>query len=99
MSPNLYFLAQTFLTSWTRTSASLSLTLADLGGVGESIFHAVPDMARNFDTISVRPGHERNLVVPDFASHGGDGVAEGEDCFWIPCGGSRFELPRFGEVV
>src|SRR5712691_10751159 len=78
---------------------SLSLTLADLGGVGESIFHTLPDMARNFDTISARPGHERNLMVPYFAAHGRDGVAEGEDCFWIPSGGSRFELSRFGEVV
>src|SRR6266704_4316156 len=77
----------------------LSLTLADLGGVGESIFHTLPDMARNFDTISARPGHERNLMVPYFAAHGRDGVAEGEDCFWIPSGGSRFELSRFGEVV
>jgi hypothetical protein len=33
----------------------LSSTLADLGGVGESIFHALPDMMRNFDTISARP--------------------------------------------
>src|SRR6266436_2518572 len=79
--------------------AQLSLTLADLGGVGESIFHALPDMPRNFDTISARPGHERNLMVPYFAAHGGDGVAEGEDCFWIPSDGSRFELSRFGEVV
>ena len=33
----------------------LSSTLADLGSVGEGIFHALPDMARNFDTISARP--------------------------------------------
>jgi putative ABC transport system substrate-binding protein len=33
----------------------LSLTLADLSGVSEGIFHSVPDMARNFDTISARP--------------------------------------------
>jgi hypothetical protein len=30
-------------------------TLADLGSVGEGIFHALPDRARNFDTISARP--------------------------------------------
>ena len=30
-------------------------TLADLGSVGEGIFHALPDMARNFDTVSARP--------------------------------------------
>ena len=33
----------------------LSSTLADLGSVGEGIFHALPDMARNFDTVSARP--------------------------------------------
>jgi hypothetical protein len=33
----------------------LSLTLADLGGVGEGIFHALPDMTWNFDGISARP--------------------------------------------
>src|SRR5438105_5198061 len=26
-------------------------------------------------------------------------IAEGEDCFWIPCGGPRFELSGFGELV
>ena len=36
-------------------SVALSSTLADLGSVGEGIFHALPDMARNFDTISARP--------------------------------------------
>ena len=34
---------------------ALSSTLADLGSVGEGIFHALPDMARNFDTVSARP--------------------------------------------
>ena len=33
----------------------LSLTLAELSGVSERIFHAVPDLARNFDTVSARP--------------------------------------------
>jgi hypothetical protein len=33
----------------------LSLTLADLRSVGEGIFHAQPDMAWNFDTVSARP--------------------------------------------
>src|SRR5215470_13094829 len=40
----------------------LSLALADLGSICEGIFHTVPDMSRNFDTISVRPRHERNLM-------------------------------------
>lgn len=55
----------------------LNLTLADLGGVGESVFHAMPDMARNFDGISARPGHESNLMCPYFAAYRRNGVAEG----------------------
>ena len=70
----------------------LSLALAYLCGVSECIFHSVPDMAGNFYTVSARPGHERNLIVPDFATHRRDRVAEGEDRFWIPCGGSRLEF-------
>ena len=74
------------------TKRPLSLTLAYSCGVSECIFHSVPDMARNFYTVSARPGHERNLIVPDFAAHGRDRVAEGQDRFWIPCSGSRLEL-------
>ena len=70
----------------------ISLTLTDLCGVGERIFHALPDMARDFYTVPARPGHERNLMRPYFAAHGGDSVAEGENSFWIPSGGSRLEL-------
>ena len=33
----------------------LSLSLADLGRVCESILHTLPDEQRNFDTVSVRP--------------------------------------------
>jgi hypothetical protein len=33
----------------------LSLTLADSGGVSESIFHALPDMVRNFYAVSAWP--------------------------------------------
>ena len=36
-------------------TSTLSSTLADLGSVGEGILHALPDMARNFDTVSARP--------------------------------------------
>jgi len=61
-----------------REVSRLSLTLADLGGVGESIFDAAPDMARNFYTISVRPRHAGNLMTPYFAANCRDGVAEGE---------------------
>src|ERR1700687_5736053 len=79
--------------------AHLSLTLADSGGVRECIFHARPDMVRNFYTVSARPGHERNLMVPDFAAHRCDRVAEGQDRFWIPCGSSGIELSRVIEIV
>src|SRR5580704_5927696 len=78
---------------------ALSLTLADSGGVSESIFHALPDMVRNFYTVSAWPGHEGNLMVPNFAADRCDRVAEGQDRFWIPCGGSRLELLRFIEIV
>src|SRR5215831_10230181 len=70
----------------------LSLTLANLGGVSESVLHSMPDMARNFYTIPVWPGHERNLMDPYFAAHGGDGIAEGQDGFWIPSSSSGLEL-------
>src|SRR5271156_1895357 len=70
----------------------LSLALAYLCGVSECIFHSVPDMAGNFYTVSARPGHERNLIVPDFAAYRRDRVAEGEDRFWIPRSGSRLEF-------
>src|SRR5580704_10178431 len=81
------------------TLISLSLTLADSGGVSESIFHALPDMVRNFYAVSAWPGHERNLMVPNFAADRCDRVAEGQGRFWIPCGGSRLELLRFIEIV
>src|SRR5262245_55911172 len=80
-------------------SQALSLTLADLGGVRERILHTLPDVLRNFDTVSARPGHERNLMRPYFAAHRGDGVAEGREGLWIPCSGSDLEFPSFGEVV
>ena len=34
---------------------ALSLSLADLGGVCEGVLHALPDVLRNFDTVSARP--------------------------------------------
>jgi hypothetical protein len=42
-----------FLSSMIRRC--LSSTLANSYGVGERIRHAVPDMAWNFDSVSVRP--------------------------------------------
>jgi len=80
-------------------SEALSLTLADSGGVSESIFHALPNMVRNFYTVSAWPGHERNLMVPDFTADRCDRVAEGQDRFRIPCGSSGLELSRFIEIV
>jgi len=56
------------------------LTLADLGGVCERVLHAMPDVLRNFDTVSVRPRHEGNLLRPYFAAHRRNGVAKGRDC-------------------
>src|SRR5271168_5374467 len=75
-----------------RYSFTVSLTLAYSCRVSECIFHSIPDMAWNFYTVSAGPGHERNLIVPDFATHRRDRVAEGEDRFWIPCSGSRLEF-------
>jgi hypothetical protein len=77
---------------WLSFVTLLSFTLAGLSGVCESVLHSMPDMARNFYTIPVWPGHERNLMSPYFAAHGRDGVAEGQGGFWIPGSGSRLEL-------
>src|ERR1700721_397598 len=63
----------------------------------ERIFHALPDMVRNFYTVSAWPGHERNLMVPDFAADRCDRVAEGQDRFRIPCGSSGLEVSIFIE--
>jgi transcriptional regulator with XRE-family HTH domain len=71
---------------------ALSLSLAALCGVDEGVFRALPNMAGNFYTVPAWPGHERNLMAPDFAADRGDGVAEGQDCFWIPSSGFRLEL-------
>ena len=77
----------------------ISLTLAALGSVCECVLRTVPDMARNFYSISVVPGHAGNLVGPYFAVHGRDGIAEGQRRFWIPCSGAGLKLSRFGEVM
>jgi hypothetical protein len=69
----------------------LSSTLSILPGVGDRVCDAFPGLAGNNDCVGRRPGHEENLMVPDFASDGCDGVAEGESALWIPgcrlCGG------------
>ena len=85
--------------AWLIAGFTLSLSLAYSGGMSEGIFHSVPDLVRNFYTVSAWPGHERNLMVPDFAADRCDRVAEGQDRFWIPCGSSGLELLRFIEIV
>jgi hypothetical protein len=40
---------------WLYVRFTLRSTLANSYGVGERIRHAVPDMAWNFDSVSVRP--------------------------------------------
>ena len=72
--------------------ASAKLGFSHSRGVSKCIFHALPDMARNFYAVSAWPRHERNLVMPDFATYSRDCIAECQDRFWIPCGGSRFEF-------
>jgi hypothetical protein len=59
------------------STIGLSLTLADLGGVGESVFDAAPNMPRNFYAVSAPPGHARNLMIPDFSAHGSNGIRDG----------------------
>jgi hypothetical protein len=68
--------------------AILSSTLSILPGVGDRVCDAFPGLAGNNDCVGRGPGHEENLMVPDFASDGCDGVAEGESALWIP--GCRF---------
>ena len=60
-------------------TGGLSLTLADLGSVGESVLDTSPDMAGNFYTVSARPRHGGNLMMPYFAADCCNGVAEGEN--------------------
>src|SRR5258708_34804064 len=83
--------------AWTAKPNSLSLTLADSGGVCECIFHSLPDDGWNFYTVSAGPRHERNLVAPNCAAHSSDRITEGQDRLWIPCGGSRLEVSWFGK--
>src|SRR6516225_6115831 len=77
----------------------LSSTLSNSCGLGKRILHAIPDLAWNFYAISVRPGHERNLMTPDFAAYGSDRITEGEDPFWVPSSGPGLEFSGFGEIM
>jgi hypothetical protein len=47
----------------------LSSTLSILGGIRKRGLQAIPNVAQNFHDVSVRPGHERNLLQPDFTAH------------------------------
>src|SRR6516162_10487790 len=77
----------------------LSSTLSNSCGLGKRILHAIPDLAWNFYAISVRPGHERNLMTPDFAAYSSDRITEGEDRFWVPSSGPGLEFSGFGEIM
>jgi hypothetical protein len=46
----------------------LSSTLSILGGIRKRGLQAIPNVAQNFHDVSVRPGHERNLLQPDFTA-------------------------------
>lgn len=59
----------------------------DLRGIGECVCGAVPQLAWDFNAVSVAPGHESNLMMLDLAAHGGDGIAEGAVRLGVPCGG------------
>jgi hypothetical protein len=59
----------------------LSSTLSNSCSLGKRIFHAVPDLTRNFYAIPARSGRERNLALPYFAAYHSDRITEGEDCF------------------
>jgi hypothetical protein len=48
----------------------LSLPLANSGGMSECIFHSVPDMVRNFYTVSARPGHEIQITCASASKAG-----------------------------
>src|SRR5215831_1512258 len=78
---------------------TLSLSLADLRRVCEGVLHTVPDVQRNFDTVSARPRDERNMMRPYLAAHGGDRVAERRDGFRIPCSRPDVEFLRLCELV
>src|SRR5262245_39951399 len=77
----------------------LSLSLADLSRVRERVLHTLPNVFGNFDTVSARPRHERNLMYPYFPAHHRNGVAEGREGLWIPCGGSDLQFLGLGEIV
>src|SRR5215468_4799760 len=77
----------------------LSSTLSNSCGLGKRILHAIPDLAWNFYAISVRPGHERNLMTADFAAYSSDRITEGEDRFWVQSSGPGLEFSGFGEIM
>src|SRR5215471_3798257 len=82
-----------------KKASQLSSTLSNSCGLGKRILHAIPDLAWNFYAISVRPGHERNLMTPDFAAYSSDRITEGEDRFWVPSSGPGLEFSGFGEIM
>jgi len=85
---------------WSRIKATLlSSTLSILRRIRKRGLQAVPYVARNFYTVSARPGHERNLMEPDFTADCRDGVAESENGLCIPSCRSGLEVSLFVKVV
>jgi hypothetical protein len=78
----------------------LILTLAELSGVDEGVFHSAPDMGGNFDTVSARPGHERNLLARQISRRmAATASLKVRTVFGIPGSGSGLELSCFREVM
>ncbi len=65
-----------------------SARLYESRGVGESVRHAVPDVAGYFDDFAAPPGCAKNVMRPDFATDSGHGVAKGAVRLGLPGGGS-----------
>ena len=63
------------------------LDFIELRGIGECVCRAVPQLARNFNSVPVGPGHEKSLMVPDLAAHRRNGIAESAVSLWVPCSG------------
>ena len=85
-------------TQWSGFPGS-ELDFIESRGIGQRVYGVVPQLTGNFDAVPVAPGHERNLVLPDLATYGGDGIAEGAVSLWVPGSGRRSQRDFGGEVV
>ncbi len=68
-------------------------------GIGECVCGAIPELAGNFGHVAVAPGHERNLVMPDLAAYGSNGIAEGAVPLRVPSSRSGGERRVDSEIV